>query len=111
MLSAVFVAHAGMRLAWTSTETRQMRQLPTMGSLGYQQRVGISMPAVRAASRIVWSGVAVMDRPSIRSCGIVLITTSICDSCKGLAYQNERAGISRPRFRFDASTSDFRIDR
>ncbi len=39
-----------------ATLTRQIRQLATLGSLGYQQRVGISTPAVRAASRIVAPG-------------------------------------------------------
>ena len=63
--SADFVAHAGISLACPSPETRQMRQLPTIGSVGYQQSVGISMPDARAASRIVWPSSALSLRPSI----------------------------------------------
>src|SRR2546430_3724102 len=37
--SAPLVAQAGTSFACPSTETRQMRQLPTLGRLGYQQRV------------------------------------------------------------------------
>ena len=48
-----------------------MRQLPTMESLGYQHSVGMSMPAARAASRIVASAVAVSVRPLMARLGIV----------------------------------------
>jgi len=48
-----------------------MRQLPTMGSLGYQHSVGMSMPAARAASRIVASAFAVRVRPLMARVGIV----------------------------------------
>ena len=65
MPSATFVAHAGISLACPSTETRQMRQLPTIGSVGYQQSVGISMPDARAASRIVLPSSVLSLRPSI----------------------------------------------
>ena len=71
MPSATFVAHAGSNLGCPSTDTRQMRQLPTMGSLGYQHSVGISMPAARAASRIVASAFAVRVRPLMARVGIV----------------------------------------
>jgi hypothetical protein len=40
-----------------------MRQLATVGSLGYQQSVGISTPFARATSRIVWPGVKVRGVP------------------------------------------------
>src|SRR5690348_13657651 len=53
MPSSAFAAQAGMSFGFPATETRQMRQFPTMGSLGYQQRVGTSTPVARAASRIV----------------------------------------------------------
>src|SRR6266571_2316407 len=67
MPSATLVAHAGSSLGWPSTDTRQMRQLPTIGRVGYQQSVGISMPAARAASRIVLPSSALSLRPSIVS--------------------------------------------
>src|SRR6266852_410344 len=70
MPSATLVAHAGISFAWPSTETRQMRQLPTIGRVGYQQRVGISMPAFRAASRIVWPSDALRERPSTLRLGM-----------------------------------------
>src|ERR1041385_318345 len=56
MPSAAGVPQAGMSLGIPSTETRQMRQLATLGSFGYQQRVGMSIPRARAASRIVAPG-------------------------------------------------------
>ncbi len=54
-----------MSFPWPSTDTRQMRQFATVVSLGYQQSVGISMPALRAASRIV--------APASNSTGVPLI--------------------------------------
>jgi len=69
--SATLVAHAGMSFAWPSTETRQIRQLPTVESFGYQHKVGISMPAPRAASRMVCPSSALSVRPSIFSAGIL----------------------------------------
>src|SRR3954451_93347 len=56
MPSAAGVAHAGSSLFCPFTDTRQIRQFPTIGSLGYQQSVGISTPAVLPASRIVSPG-------------------------------------------------------
>ena len=71
MPSATLVAQAGSSFAWPSTDTRQIRQLPTVGSLGYQHSVGMStMPAARAASRIVCSASAVTLRPLTVSVGM-----------------------------------------
>src|SRR2546427_13131513 len=72
MPSATLVAHAGSSFAWPSTDTRQMRQLPTMGSLGYQHSVGMSIPAARGASRIVASAVAVGGGRVLAGAGVVL---------------------------------------
>ncbi len=71
MPSAAGVAQAGSSFPWPSTETRQMRQLPTVGSFGYQQRVGISTPCARAASRMVSPSAIGTDCPLIVSEGIV----------------------------------------
>ena len=54
-----------------STETRQMRQLPTVGSFGYQQSVGTSTPCARAASRMVSPSAIGTGCPLIVSEGIV----------------------------------------
>src|SRR6266704_4115636 len=70
MPSATLVAQAGSNLGCPSTETRQMRQLQTIGSLGYQQRVGLSIPTDRAASRRVASAPVVIARPSIVMVGM-----------------------------------------
>ena len=51
--SAACVAQDATNFGFPSTDTRQIRQLPTTGSLGYQHSVGTSMSAARAASRIV----------------------------------------------------------
>src|SRR5262249_25592227 len=60
-LSTTIPSVAGVPQEGTSfgcpwTETRQIRQLATLVSLGYQQRAGISTPAARAALRIVAPG-------------------------------------------------------
>ena len=68
--SVIFVAQAGRSLGEPSTETTQIRQLPAIGSLGYQHSVGISIPAARAASRIVAPSGASIERPSSCSLGI-----------------------------------------
>src|SRR3569623_829423 len=68
--SAASVAHDATSLGVPSTDTRQMRQLPTMGSFGYQQSVGTARPIARVASRIVVPSGTVTSRPSIVSVGI-----------------------------------------
>src|SRR5688500_5449704 len=68
--SAASVAHAAVSFGAPSTDTRQMRQLPTTGSSGYQHSVGISMPAERAASSIVAPAAAAIAFPSIVSVSI-----------------------------------------
>src|SRR5690348_7087797 len=70
MPSAAAVAQAGRSFGWPVTETRQMRQLPTVGSFGYQQSVGTSIPAARAASRIVAPGSKGIARPFTLRVGI-----------------------------------------
>src|SRR6187401_2369400 len=75
-----------------------MRQLATMGSFGYQHSVGISMPAVRAASRMVAPGVKSTRVPLMVNAGIpapaqwggnsrLLRSAS---RCKGLTLQQLR---------------------
>ena len=71
------MAQAGSSLFWPWTETRQIRQLPTMGSLGYQQSVGMSIPTVRAASRMVAPGSKGMDLPLTVRVGIATVSRSV----------------------------------
>src|SRR6476619_644144 len=68
--SAAAVAHAGTSFGAPSTCTRQIRQLPTTGSFGYQQSVGTSIASERAASRIVDPAGTETVRPSIVSVGM-----------------------------------------
>src|SRR5207245_2177319 len=64
---ATLVAQAGSSLACPSTDTRQIRQLPTIGSFGYQQSVAMSAtPPARAASRIVGAGARVPGQVAVR---------------------------------------------
>jgi hypothetical protein len=65
MPSAACVAHAATSLGFPSTDTRQIRQFPTFGSFGYQQRVGTSTFRERAASRIVAPSATDTATPSI----------------------------------------------
>src|SRR5512137_222446 len=67
MPSCSRVAHAGTSFGVFWTPTRQRRQEPTTGSFGYQQSVGTSISAARAASRIVAPVSTVTVRPSIVS--------------------------------------------
>src|SRR5450432_616746 len=71
--SAACVAHDATSLGVPSTETRQMRQFPTIGSFGYQHSVGTATPIDRAASRIVVPSGTVTSRPSIVSVGMASV--------------------------------------
>ena len=64
------VAHAGRSFSLPATDTRQIRQFPTVGSLGYQHSVGICTPAARAASRMVLSWSTAKRLPSIVTFGM-----------------------------------------
>src|SRR5678816_970229 len=70
MPSAAAVAHAATSFGAPSTCTRQILQLPTTGSFGYQHNVGTSIASARAASRMVDPAGTVMERPSIVSVGM-----------------------------------------
>src|SRR6187402_1299530 len=70
MPSAAAVAHAATSFGAPSTCTRQIRQLPTTGSFGYQHNVGTSIAIDRAASRMVDPAGTVTERPSIVSVGM-----------------------------------------
>src|SRR2546428_11441501 len=87
MPSATLVAQAGISLPWPSTETRQMRQLPTIGSLGYQQRAGISIAAFRGASRMGCPSFAVNARPSIFTVGPVCFWVRLASRAGRAIYQ------------------------
>src|SRR6185436_3371357 len=65
MPSAAWAAHAAWSLGFPATLTRQMRQDPTVGSLGNQHNVGTSAPDPRAASRMVDPSGTVTVRPSM----------------------------------------------
>ena len=68
--SAAAVAHEATSFGAPSTCTRQIRQLPTTGSFGYQHSVGTSIASARAASSMVDPAGTVTDRPSIVSVGM-----------------------------------------
>src|SRR5687768_15684904 len=70
MPSVAWVAHDATSFGLPSTDTRQIRQLPTVGSFGYQHNVGTSTFSERAASRMVAPSGAETTTPSIVSFGI-----------------------------------------
>jgi hypothetical protein len=71
MPSVAFVAQAATSFGFPSTDTRQIRQFPTVGSFGYQHNVGTSTFSERAASSMVAPSGAVTAVPSIVSFGIL----------------------------------------
>ncbi len=81
MPSAAAVAHAATNFGAPSTCTRQIRQLPTTGSFGYQHNVGTSIASARAASRIVDPAGTVTERPSIVSVGIKTDSSMRTEQC------------------------------
>ena len=89
-----------------------MRQFPTVGSWGSQHRVGIVIPAARAASRIVLPSATVTDRPSIVNVGMTVglwpetaAARNAVASCfrgaepirQGLTAMNQRLPLRGPR--------------
>src|SRR5688572_5948003 len=70
MPSAAEVAHDATSFGEPSTFTRQIRQLPTTGSFGYQHSVGTSIASARAASRMVDPSGTETVRPSMVSVGM-----------------------------------------
>src|SRR5688572_16547820 len=79
MPSSAIAAQAAVSFGAPATETRQIRQLPTIGSFGYQHSVGTSIPRARAASRIVAPAATVTERPLMVSVGIE--DSRLEDSC------------------------------
>src|SRR5918993_792090 len=71
MPSEAAVAHEATSFDWPSTCTRQIRQLPTTGSFGYQHKVGTSIASARAASRMVDPSGTETVRPSMVSVGMM----------------------------------------
>src|SRR5678816_559891 len=108
MPSAALVAHEGTSLAWPSTATRQMRQFPTMGSLGYQQSVGMLRPALRAASRMVAPSLKATWRPLRVMVGMVdqaSAPASAPSGESGLVRTTPLLGRAAPRRRLRVNSS------
>ena len=111
MPSRSSVAQAGMRLGRPSTSTTQSRHDAAGLSVSWWQRVGMSMPRSRAASRIVVPAGTVTSKPSMvawmvavsASAGPVMPPPFACSTAaSGAAPRATRASTAAPRERQDA---------
>src|SRR5688572_14393912 len=95
MPSAACAAQAATSFGFPSTDTRQIRQFPTVGSFGYQHSVGTSTLSERAASRMVAPSGAVTATPSIVSFGIQPRRVSLAQGLwPWLPRHNDRRGAN-----------------
>src|SRR5690606_30912602 len=95
MPSTAAVAQDGTSFPWPATDTRQTRQLPTLGSFGYQQSVGTSILAPRATSRIVAPGSKERDWPLIESVGMPVTGVGGCTSILGVGGRASKSVMRR----------------
>jgi len=77
--SATLVTQDGTSRLLPAISTRQIRQAPTIETPSKRQRAGMKIPASWAASRTVWSALALTSCPSMVSVFTGMIADLACE--------------------------------